>query len=566
MKKVKIVTAVLAVLIISLSCQTLNNFSSDSQSEETPAPPISTATIKVDTPTPSVEAGSVAYVENGDVWLSGPDGTQKRKLATGTGGGFSRVVWSPNGRTLLLIEKVGQGSAQRLFIKDLSEKPAKKVADEVFLFAWAPDGEKIAYYSDQIHILNVTTEQEEVTITVKSPTHLFWNLGGKALLYYSRSEAGIRSVDISTLEETGVYSPGETQKFSELDYSPLNGYFLAWLYASEGGGTTALITPGGDLVELVEEISGEPTADWSSDGKYVVYKAWWEFASEDAVDYMHVVKADTAKIVFAIPEKGINPRWSPDSRFIAYTTQKGGINLINFETQEITSLLSDAPDAYLEEKCGFGGFCGGFFATKDNKPDWSPDGQKIIQQYKTGFYIVDVATADSEWFEGGLSPDWMPSSGGAVASPQPAIASTPQSATAETPVDTSTSTPAITQTTNADVSITINDTKKGDFLKILYEGQEYEIGPLEKGAYAIGPNNKFFVYCTNSGSCFAAKFGSANLTPIGSVSKDFSIIVRRENPQYEFSFLGDGPYSVQIFELILKQDKIIDIPSHLTSD
>ena len=94
-------------------------------------------------------------------------------------------------------------------------------------------------------------------------------------------------------------------------------------------------------------------------------------------------------------------------------------------------------------------------------------------------------------------------------------------------------------------------------------GAQYEVGPLEKGGYAMGQNGNFFVYATNRGSVYAARVGNANLTLIGSV-KDFSIIRRGEAPQYEFEFFGDNPYTVQIKELILKQNETISIPHFIT--
>jgi hypothetical protein len=124
--------------------------------------------------------------------------------------------------------------------------------------------------------------------------------------------------------------------------------------------------------------------------------------------------------------------------------------------------------------------------------------------------------------------------------------------------------PSVEVTSTDNISITVKDTSKGDFLQVQFDGNEYEIGPLEKGTYIIGPNKKFIIYCTNSGSVYAARIGNSNLVRIGDI-KDFSIIQRSEAPKLEFEFLGDHPYSVVIYEQILKQSKILEIPRYITS-
>jgi hypothetical protein len=102
------------------------------------------------------------------------------------------------------------------------------------------------------------------------------------------------------------------------------------------------------------------------------------------------------------------------------------------------------------------------------------------------------------------------------------------------------------------------------FLKVHAPGQDYQIGPLEKGGYAVGPNSKFLVYCSNSGTVYAARIGFTALRRIGSV-KSFSIIQRNEAPRYEFEFLGGNPYTVRIHELILQQSQTVSIPPDISS-
>jgi hypothetical protein len=154
-------------------------------------------------------------------------------------------------------------------------------------------------------------------------------------------------------------------------------------------------------------------------------------------------------------------------------------------------------------------------------------------------------------------------------SPTPFVSPTP---TAESPsLDrTPVASSALTNSSSSnqlvcmDVYITVSHTSKGDYLQICTDSEKYEVGPLAKGAYAMGPNGNFFVYCTNNGYVYAARVGATNLSSIGNV-KDFSIIRRGVAPQLEFKFFGDNPYRVQIRELIMNQNKTLALPSYITS-
>jgi hypothetical protein len=128
-------------------------------------------------------------------------------------------------------------------------------------------------------------------------------------------------------------------------------------------------------------------------------------------------------------------------------------------------------------------------------------------------------------------------------------------------------TPAATQTSQgcgSGVSISVDDTASGDFLRVCADGEEYDVGPLPKGVYAIGPNQKFFVYVTSAGDVYAVRIGDTRLTPIGDVS-DFTTIRERRVPQFELEFFGDHPYTVQIHELDANQDKTLSIPRFITA-
>ncbi len=111
--------------------------------------------------------------------------------------------------------------------------------------------------------------------------------------------------------------------------------------------------------------------------------------------------------------------------------------------------------------------------------------------------------------------------------------------------------------------ITEKDTPKGIYLEVCANGSTSEIGPLAKGAFAVGPNKKFFVYCANNGLVYAVKVGDTRLQPIGDV-KDFSAIIRDDVPVFEIEFMGEGPYKVTIREVKYKQNSTFSIPRSIS--
>ncbi len=114
------------------------------------------------------------------------------------------------------------------------------------------------------------------------------------------------------------------------------------------------------------------------------------------------------------------------------------------------------------------------------------------------------------------------------------------------------------------VVLTAKDTPKGDYLEVCANGNMYEIGPLAKGAFAVGPNNKFFIYCANNGLVYAVRVGDTKLQPIGDV-KDFSAIIRNDVPIFEIVFTGSDPYKVTIREIVYKQNKMFSIPDSISA-
>ena len=114
------------------------------------------------------------------------------------------------------------------------------------------------------------------------------------------------------------------------------------------------------------------------------------------------------------------------------------------------------------------------------------------------------------------------------------------------------------------VVITARDTPKGDYLQICSHGEQYEIGPVAKGAFAVSPTEKFFVYCANNGIVYAARVGEVTLQVVGSV-KNFSAIQRGDVPRFAIDFSKEDPSKVTIQELSYHQSQVISIPKGISA-
>ncbi len=125
--------------------------------------------------------------------------------------------------------------------------------------------------------------------------------------------------------------------------------------------------------------------------------------------------------------------------------------------------------------------------------------------------------------------------------------------------------PPAQQVTCADgMVIDYTETSKGVVLEICAFNESYEIPGLAKGAFAVGPNNQFFVYCTNGGDVFAVRAGDTQMQLIGSV-KDFYMIRRGEVPEFAFSFEGNHPYKVTVRETESNETQVFPIPRFVSA-
>jgi hypothetical protein len=119
------------------------------------------------------------------------------------------------------------------------------------------------------------------------------------------------------------------------------------------------------------------------------------------------------------------------------------------------------------------------------------------------------------------------------------------------------------------IVITVTDTKKGDMLHILRceDGLEYDLGPLAKGVYAVGPNDKFLVYVTIDGFVYAAKIGNQLMNNLYDLRYEhiFTVFNKKVSPDFKISFAGEEPlYKLVLLERNYYQKRVYELPSWIT--
>lgn len=169
-----------------------------------------------------------------------------------------------------------------------------------------------------------------------------------------------------------------------------------------------------------------------------------------------------------------------------------------------------------------------------------------------------------------------PASRTSVITPSPAFTSTPRIGPRTSPTLThgleSSPAPTLTASLKSDfsatpalcreTSVSSHTTSKGLYLQVCGPGsEEYEVGPLGKGAYAIGPNNVFVVYATTDGYIYAFRIGKQyNLIPLG----DFRDFSKYREYKLSLSFTGDHPYRVTVHDDSTNEFRTFSIPKWIT--
>jgi eukaryotic-like serine/threonine-protein kinase len=258
-------------------------------------------------------------------------------------------VWMPDGRGLLFVSSRGGGRdvyRVRLSRSGVPEGEPERISSglNAHTISLSGDGKMLAYSSLTFRAniwsapilqdrIGTVADAEPITMGSERTEKLVLSRDGRWLLYDSDRNG---NADVWKLRVDG--SRGEPEQLTrELipefanDWSP-DGTEI--LYHAIRGATrrdVMLVTPDGTRSESVAATSGEEQhGSWSPDGQSVVYTA--AASSNERYD-LHVTSRQKKAGPWVRPrrlttEGGIDPKWSPDGRWIAYTRQ-GEVRLIS---------------------------------------------------------------------------------------------------------------------------------------------------------------------------------------------------------------------------------------------
>lgn len=262
----------------------------------TPAPspsatPAATATPSP-TPTPTAAAEyppKVSLTEAG-VYLIRPDGTDLRHLTPGEEG-FYTFSWSPDGSRIAVVTSAC--NAPRVSVIDVDGGGAVEVAAFdgsaggqewiVWGLEWSPDGRQLAVPArryqegEPYHTFLVNADGSSEPVELFEGFPLGWSPDGETLAFSARSEEGetLNIFDMATHTATAI---------------------------DEGRKLTSF-------------------ASWSPDGQRMAYGMWQPDATHDAL----VVIDRDGENRRVVAERGSHPQWSPDGKYVAFST--GGVGI-----------------------------------------------------------------------------------------------------------------------------------------------------------------------------------------------------------------------------------------------
>jgi dipeptidyl aminopeptidase/acylaminoacyl peptidase len=248
-----------------------------------------------DDPAVAPNGNDVAFIKNGQVWLSPIDGSKAAKMLFYSKGTNGSLQWSPDGSRLAFVS--GRTDHSIIGIYADSSTPVKWIAPSFYRDRtprWSPDGSKIVFAR---------------TLGV----------GGRpdSILVRQRQQWSLWTADATTGEGSQIWKAPATMAGSvptthggvNLHWAANNrivflSYQDGWphLYSiSSTGGTPILLTPGSFMAEHIQ---------LSHDGKWLVFAGNTGPDKLD-IDRRHVVRVPVDKAEMEVLTPGSGMEWSP---------------------------------------------------------------------------------------------------------------------------------------------------------------------------------------------------------------------------------------------------------------
>lgn len=269
--------------------------------------------------------GLIAFtsVQNGvfDLWLYNPESGTRIQLTSGLGDSFSSPEWSPDSEKIAFV-----GKNRVLYVIDLQEGSVALIdqleENDSLRLDWSPDSTKLAYTTRSQIIIYDLTAYQAGSIQQPEATEVQWFPNGTELLY--------QAPDVNRISQLyRIFTDGtQRRKITNNTDGPLHDIQL-----SKDGSFVLYTTPGASisLIHTIElatgnifGLEGGPLAKnyfprWSPNSRVIAYSAT---AYEDR-GYFNQIRTVGSRgedeTILALSNCFSSPvTWSPDGNKIAY--------------------------------------------------------------------------------------------------------------------------------------------------------------------------------------------------------------------------------------------------------
>ncbi len=311
-------------------------------------------------------ANLIAYVDgNGDLYVIQPDGTNRRKLASGEvlqriafptqsvqeGGDFySWPVWSPDGNRLACFHVApgATGSIDGLYIFDVLSSQVLHAYQEpglrpIYAY-WAPHGEHLAVLlggqgAFSLGLWPTVGNQRPKTVAQGAPFYFDWRADAQALLIHTGSDpeaAEGHSVSLLNI------ASGERQLVSRAPASfgppswSADGKWLAYgdNTKAQEQATLMIATGDGGAPKSFGVLPEKMAMSWSPTQPFLAV-ATSSFAGDPLLEELRLIEVPSGKTHTIVKDNFAAYFWSPDGKRILYAKRRLGTDLWAWAVVEV---------------------------------------------------------------------------------------------------------------------------------------------------------------------------------------------------------------------------------------
>ena len=223
---------------------------------------------------------------NNEIYIMDPDGTGQTNL-TQHGASDVQPAWSPTGAQILFVSN--RDGKPDLYLMDADGKNVQKVFDDLTVRtapAWSPDGERISYCltatARELYIAFLDTKIEKrITPVGTSDGYSDWSSDGTKIVYDAPLKQGATSsrihvLNLTTGQQEVLLGEVVLTTMNAPAWSPSGDKIVfTWF---EGGNSAIYVmnNDGNDPERIVRPLAGFSTAHpiWSPNGKALVYERY----------------------------------------------------------------------------------------------------------------------------------------------------------------------------------------------------------------------------------------------------------------------------------------------------